>query len=215
MTQQVTVFGANGRVGCLVVDELLRRHYDVVAFVHSSSNLPNNSHLSIVRGDIYDAEAVDQALIGSSAVISALGSWGATKKDILSVGMTHIISSMQQRGITKVVSLTGAEARIDSDPIGLIHRVAHVMLGIVAGKVLRDGEQHIALLTQSQLDWTVIRSPIMSIQKSELLGYTLTMKRPLPWSRIGRHFVVMAVVDALSDQTWQQKAPFIGKVPRK
>jgi uncharacterized protein YbjT (DUF2867 family) len=45
---KVTVFGANGRVGQLVVAELLRRDQPVSAFVHTHSNLEAHPFLSSV-----------------------------------------------------------------------------------------------------------------------------------------------------------------------
>lgn len=210
MNNQVTVFGANGKVGSLVVVELLTRGHAVVAFVHNSHHLPKNANLKIVQGDIYAADDVDAAIAGSTAVVSCLGSWGTPKKDILSVGMTHIILSMQRHGVSRVVSLTGAEARAPGDVFSLIHRLAHLGLSVVAGKVLRDGEQHIQLLEQSSLDWTVIRSPIMSSGSSNDREYPiLSMHRPLPWKTISRRLVVLAVVDIVADVAWRRKAPYI------
>lgn len=210
MREQVTVFGANGKVGSLVVAELLRRNYDVVAFVHNKSDLPDSPHLKLFRGDIYNVQSVNEALTGSSIVVSALGSWGTAKKDVLTVAMTNIIPSMQQRGISKIVSLTGAEARAPGDHLGVIHRLMHLLLSIVAGKVLVDGEQHIAQLESSQLDWTVIRSAIMSPHTStDLTAYRLTTKRPMPWAIINRRRVVLSIVDAVNNQDWNRQAPFV------
>lgn len=209
MIEQVTVFGANGAVGRQVVTEAIARGYQVVAFVHSHSQLEDGPQLRIVRGDVYRSEDVDAALEGSDSVISALGSWGTPTKDVLTVGMRNMISGMQRHGIRRIVSLTGSEARASGDHLGLIHRVAHMLLGIVAGKILRDGEQHIVQLEASDLDWTVIRSPIMSSRPVRTTGYRLTMKRSLPWSTVSRRHVVVALIDALHDHTWKQKAPFV------
>lgn len=209
MTEQVTVFGANGKVGRQVVDEALRRGYHVVAFVHRSSQLESSPQLKIVQGNIYSLEDVDAALEGSDSVISALGSWGAPNKDILTVGMKHIISSMQRRGIRRIVSLTGSEARASGDHLGIIHRLMHLALGVAAGKVLVDGERHIAQLEKSQLDWTVIRSPIMSSAEPNNDQYQLNQKRPYPWVRVSRRLIILAMVDGIHDHTWRHKAPFI------
>ncbi|MET0980095.1 MAG: NAD(P)H-binding protein [Candidatus Saccharimonadales bacterium] len=209
MIEQVTIFGANGAVGREVVAEALARGYQVVAFVHRRSQLEASPQLRIVQGDVYKPEDVDAALEGSDSVISALGSWGTPTKDVLTVGMRHIISGMRRHGVRRIVSLTGSEARASGDHLGLIHHVMHVLLGVVASKVLRDSEQHIAQLESSNLDWTVIRSPIMSSRPAQTTGYRLTMKRSLPWSTVSRHHVVLALLDTLHDRTWKQKAPFV------
>lgn len=85
-SMQVTIFGANGKIGTLVVTELLARKNSVKAFVHNHATLPENVNLTVVKGDIHSATDVSQALQGSQAVISALGSWGTPQKDILGIG---------------------------------------------------------------------------------------------------------------------------------
>jgi putative NADH-flavin reductase len=207
MSHQVTVFGASGKVGRLVVAELLARGDTVVAFVHREHSFPAHAGLTIVRGDIYNPEDVRVALQGSDIVISALGSWGTSKKDVLTVGMRHVIAGMQQHDSSRIISLTGADARAPGDHLSLVHRLTHLALGIVAGKVLRDGEQHIALLAASNLNWTVIRSPIMTSSRSK--RYALGTKRPLPWAMISRRAVALALVNQVAGEAWSRQAPYI------
>jgi putative NADH-flavin reductase len=88
----ITVFGAGGRVGCLVVGELLARHHTVTAVVQSVPRVKLDS-VTYVIGDVRNATDVERALQGSEAVISTLGSWGTPTKDILSSGMKVIVVS--------------------------------------------------------------------------------------------------------------------------
>ena len=206
--RQITVFGASGQIGRRVVELLLERGYKVIAAVHGHNPLPEHEHLTVVTVDIYDAVSVEQAMNGSSVIISALGSWGTKRKDILTVGMRYIIPAMEKLQIRRIVSLTGADARAAGDKMRIIHRLTHIALGVVAPKILRDGEQHIALLGQSQLDWTVVRSPIMS--SADNVGYgVLSLHRPLPWQRISRQYVAEAMVRVIEDNEWARQAPYI------
>lgn len=207
MTQQVTVFGANGRVGRRVVAELLQRGDTVVAFVHSKTDLPPSDRLEVIYGDIYNPADVERALAGSRAVVSALGSWGTPGKDILTVGMTNIIPAMQHVGARTIVSLTGADARAPGDTLSLVHRLMHAFLMIVAPKIMMDGEQHITLLADSRLDWTVVRSPVMVNKTTN--KYQLGRRRPQPWRTIAYDLVAQAMVNSLQDRTWSRAAPYI------
>jgi putative NADH-flavin reductase len=207
MTQQITVFGANGRVGRRVVAELLQRGDRVVAFVHSKTDLTPSNRLQIVSGDIYSPADVERALTGSRVVVSALGSWGTPRKDILTVGMTHIIPAMKRAGSATIVSLTGADARAPGDTFGIVHRLMHALLMVIVPKIMIDGEQHIALLAKSNLDWTVIRSPVMRSGNSG--QYVLTQKRPLPWRTVAYDTVALAIVNSTQDRTWAKAAPYI------
>lgn len=213
MNEQVTVFGANGRVGRLVVAELVNRGYDVVAFVHNRSNFFETPQLKVIQGDIYNATDVERALIGSNAAISALGSWGTPMKNILTVGMKHIIPAMKAQKVSTIISLTGADARCKGDELGLIHRVTYPLLTAFMGKIMSDGERHLALLQESGLDWTVIRSPIMLRRTPNHDRYKLDVRRPFPWQTVPYRLVALAMVNALQDRTWNKEAPFISWRP--
>ena len=206
---QVTVFGANGNIGSRVVERLLTNGHTVRAFVHGSHSFEQSNNLQVIQGDIGDKEQVAQAIDGSDAVVSALGSWGTKSKDILTVGMTNIIPAMQSTGVRRIVSLTGADARDPADQPSLRQRLTRVMLFAIAPKVLTDGERHIALLRRSNLDWTVIRSPVM--KDSGPADYTLSMKAPKPWASIPRVAVVSAMIHTLERGLHQKSSPFVDK----
>src|SRR4051812_37836440 len=68
MTKPILVTGATGRVGRLVVDELLREHIPVRALTRrpESANLP--ADIEVVSGDLTDPASLDAALEGAGAV---------------------------------------------------------------------------------------------------------------------------------------------------
>lgn len=207
---RLTVFGANGKVGSLIVKMALRHGHSVTAFVHSESNLSHHPYLTIHRGDIRVLSDVERALSGSQAVISALGSWHAPTKDILSSGMENIIPAMKKRGITRIVSLTGADARTPGDTLSRLHRLSHFAISLFAPKVLRDGEKHIRMLYNSGLDWTVVRSPVM-VEFGNPAHYRLSSVRPAPWAIIHRTSVAMSMLDAAERSRNINEAPYISR----
>jgi putative NADH-flavin reductase len=108
---RITVFGASGKVGRLVVWEILRRGHQVHAFVHSRNPFEGQEEVTVVNGEVADTVAVHAALADSDAVVSTLGGWGKTSSDVLATGMTTIIPAMQALHLTRIVTLTGAGAR--------------------------------------------------------------------------------------------------------
>lgn len=205
---QITVFGASGKVGHLVVIEALKRGHKVVGFVHSSSNLPKEKNLQIVNGDVYNPEAVVEAIKGSNAVISALGSWGTPGKDILIAGMTNIIPAMKKNKVSRVVSLTGHGANAPGDKFDVLHTISRWMLVVLAPKILHDGEKHIEQLAETDLDWTVVRSSLME-EHGNPRKFTITSKRPLPLAIIHRKAVASCLVDLAETKQYNKQAPFI------
>ena len=204
---KVAVFGANGRVGNLVVGILLEQGHMVRAFVHGSTQFTEHKNLEVIQGDIYSASEVSGAVAGSDAVVSTLGSWGTKNKDILSVGMRHIIPAMNAHGVSRIISLTGADADADGDRHSLLHYFSKTLFGLAAGKVLQDGEKHMELLAESGLEWTVIRSPVMRETGSKT--FVLDRRRPSPWATINRHGVAAAMAMLVTSAKFTRAAPYI------
>ena len=204
----MTVFGASGRVGRIVVELLLGRGYQVVAFVHRANRLGEQAGLQVVQGDIHDRAAVKRAVTGSATVVSTLGSWGTPTKDIVRTGTANLIAAMPPG--SRVISLTGHEAWATGDQRTLFFWLSHGVAAIlpVLRKVLKDGEQHIALLQASQLDWTVVRSPLMT-RWGRPDRFELSTRRPLPWATIHRQSVAQAIVTLVEPGTQGRQAPFI------
>jgi len=204
---QITVFGAAGRVGQGVVGEALARDYTVTAFVHTHNPFTANERLRVVRGDINDAGSVAAALQGSQAVISVVSSWHTKDKNILNRAMTTIIPAMAAAGITRIITLTGAGASWAADRPGFGDRIAHALAAALAPKILADAEQHLRLLAGSDLDWTCLRSPVMTRQRQST--YRLTAGLAPPLSLIARAAVVQALVDQIESNDAYRQAPSI------
>jgi putative NADH-flavin reductase len=209
---RITIFGASGKVGRLVVRSALDAGHDVTAFVHHDPKFAEHIRLKVMRGDIHDSTDVAKAVKGANIVISALGSWGTRSKDIVSSGMANIIPAMEAGGAARIISLTGADARAEGDRLGLIHRFTHVAIKVTPPrKILADGERHIWLLERSGLDWTVIRSPIMN-EKGDAKAFSLSADRPAPWATINRRSVALAMLNLIDDNSHSRQAPFITRV---
>lgn len=204
----ITVFGASGRVGRLVVNLLLEGNYNVIAFVHSSGYDVSHPNLTVLRGDVHSVKEVTAALQGSQAVISTLGSWGTPTKDIVSSAMRSIIPAMQQAGISRIITLTGTAARATADKPPLMDKILHKIFSWIAPKIQTDGEMHLRLLEQSDLTWTTLRSPAM--RGSGRFGNPrLVMHPPGPFASTHRKDVATAIVGQLNDTSFISKAPYI------
>lgn len=206
---KIVIFGANGRVGKLVVHEALKRGHDVTAVVHSAPEDLFGDGVRTIQADIHDRNQVSHAISGNDAVISTLGSWGTKSKDILTSGMRNIIPSMENANISRIVSLTGADARVSGDKPSLSSLVIGALFKMFAAKILSDGEKHIRLLARSDLAWTVIRSPKMS--DGNATEYILNNISANAWDTITRHTIANAMLDVLETGKQHNNAPIIHK----
>lgn len=205
----VTVLGAGGRVGQHVVALCLDRGYAVTALVHSHNPFAAQAGLTVLTGDIYNHDDISRALAGSEAVISALGSWRTKRKDVLKSAMESVIPAMNAAGIKRIITVTGSGALWSGDRVRQIDRLGRLLLLVIAPKILRDGEAHIELLAQSGLDWTSVRSPVMTGSQQD--SYALRARLPVGVTTIPRLAVATAVVDLLKNSDFSGQAPVIYK----
>jgi uncharacterized protein YbjT (DUF2867 family) len=103
----VTVFGATGGVGSQVVEQLRSRGHRVTAYVRNPSKVPSSwgDDVTVVTGELSDAAAVDRAMQGADAVVSALGpslDRKATGMPLVE-GTRNIVEAMQRHGVRRYV----------------------------------------------------------------------------------------------------------------
>lgn len=204
----VIIFGANGRIGKLVVDKLLSNGHNVQAMVRGGSSFKENKSLSIIQADIYNPSTYSHYVKGCDVVVSTLGSWGTEHQDIVSTGIKHILPAMEKYGVRRIVTLTGADARAKGDKLDFLHKLNRWALMLVAKKIILDGDNHILQLENSDVDWVVLRSPIM--RDSSKAGFILNNKRPRPWESISRQNVADAMVRVIeNDDLFRKSSPYI------
>jgi putative NADH-flavin reductase len=205
--KKVIVFGASGKVGKLVIDELLSRNYQVTAFIYGDNPFENSENLNIITGNVKSTSDVLTAIKEQDVVVSVLGSWGTKTKDILSEGIVNIISGMKKEKITRIVSLTGSDAFIPGEKPRYIRNISHTLLSIIAKKIMFDGELHIERLVESDLDWTVVRSPVMSDRG--IVDFELNENPCSPWESVNRLAVAKSMVKILEEDLFIQDSPFL------
>jgi putative NADH-flavin reductase len=205
---QITVFGASGKIGRRVVPLLLNKGYDVVAFVHNNPNFEPNEKLKVAQGDVHTVADVAAAIQGSDVVISALGSWHTKSKDILTSAMQIIVPAMEKQGIKRIITLTGADAIVAGDKTNLVAKLMRPALKTLAGKILFDGEEHIRILEASNLNFSVVRSPVMrSIGSAG--NFKLNMKPLYIWNTVNRKDVADAISYLVDNTEFERACPFL------
>ena len=157
----VTVFGATGGVGSQVVGQLRSRGHRVTAYVRNPSKVPSGwgDDVTLVVGELSDAEAVDRAVQGADAVVSALGPSLDRKATGLPLveGTRNIITAMLRHGVRRYVG-NGTPSVLDQrDRPNWQTKVSTFMaktfLRRAYDEVLRTSE----IVMTSGLDWTIVR----------------------------------------------------------
>lgn len=157
---RITVFGATGRIGQLVVQQALDAGHEVVAVVRSQYDISHPS-LEVVRVPrLTDPAALVPALKGSDAAISGVGA--RSRKDVTVASSTTrvILRALQDAGVRRFVAVTAAP--VGPTPSGesfVTRAIAMPLLRRLLRPIYDDMAAMEADIRASGLDWTVVRPP--------------------------------------------------------
>lgn len=205
----VGVFGGSGRTGLLLVRAALDSGHAVRVLARSPGKISlSNEGLVVIKGDIKDKDAVAAVLDGAEAVISVLGPTNNLPVKEVSAGMRNILAEMEARGIRRLIATCGAGIGDPNDSPRLVNRFMGFLLKRMAENVLADMEEAIGQVRSSNLDWTVVRLPMLTDAPATgriKVGYV----GKGPGARISRADIPSFILGELKDRKWLRKSPAI------
>jgi putative NADH-flavin reductase len=160
---KLTVFGATGGTGKQVVEQALAAGHEVTALARDPGKLGiQHPKLRVVKGSLSDAAALEQAVSGVDAVISALGPRSNDPVFEISQGMEKVVAAMKKCGVKRLVMTAGMGVAAPGDQPNIINKAIGAMLALAAKNVAEDMRRAVAIAQASGLDWTVLRAPRLS-----------------------------------------------------
>jgi putative NADH-flavin reductase len=169
---KLTIFAATGGIGRQLLEQAIAAGHDVTAVARNPQNLPATP-ARVVTADLAsaDAAALQPAVEGADAVLSALGP--RTKADVGVVvrGTRAITAAMRASGVRRVIVVSAAPVGTVSSP-GRPHPPRHdpgdgFLIRYLADPIIKrvlaanyaDLAEMEDVLRDSDLDWTVVRPP--------------------------------------------------------
>lgn len=209
----VTVFGATGAIGSLTVTELLARGHQVTAYARNPQKTPDawGGRVRVVIGEIADQDAIETAVAGADAVISALGPSMDRKATGLPLvaGTGHILTAMKRHGVRRYI---GHATPAVLDPREKPTPVTR-LIGWLPRTFMRRAYDEVTGMTgqvmDSGLDWTVVRfiAPKNTPKKQRVrIGFFGTDKLGFAVSRAD---IAAFTAAQVQDPTYIGRAPAI------
>ena len=156
MTMNLLIFGATGGTGRQLVEQALTQGHTVTAFVRNPARLTSqHANLRVVLGDVLDAAAVQRAMAGQEAVLSALGAPAGHKVPVRSAGTRHILNTMQQAGVDRFVCLT--TLGMGDSRAALPFSYKYLIVPLFLRSAFADSELQEEYIRQSTVAWTIAR----------------------------------------------------------
>ncbi|MBD9727333.1 NAD(P)H-binding protein [Streptomyces caniscabiei] len=209
---RVTVFGATGAIGRLVVQQLLDDGHQITALVRTPAKLAlTHPHLAVVTGQLADRAAVEQAVSGADAVISALGPSlkRSTTGTQVTDGTRTIAQAMEARKVTRFVGLATPSLADPRDKPHWKHKVLPVAAGLMFPNALAELKGMTKAVTGSGLDYTIARitnptnRPATGRIRSGFLGHDKV------GSAMSRADIAAFLVSQLTDTRYRRAMPAI------
>jgi len=160
---KLTVFGATGGIGGLVVAQALDAGHHVTAVVRDPTRLGllGRPGLEVVTvPGLTDPELLRPALHGSQAVISGVGPRSRKDVSVASSATRGILRAMQADGVRRLVAVSAVPVGPIPDGDSFVNR--RILLPLI-GALLRPVYADLAVMEdeirRSGTEWTIVRPP--------------------------------------------------------
>jgi len=160
---KITVFGATGQIGKLLVKQALDEGYQVVAYVRNTAKLANlkNPQLTIVKGTLNDTKHIEKAITGSYAVFSMLGptEWRKVGNMPITRGTQNIVNAMKKQSVKRLIAIGTPSSIPDpvNDKFSLTMGVMRFFVRYTMANAFKEFGGIGDVIQKSGLDWTIVR----------------------------------------------------------
>lgn len=215
--EKIAVFGATGRTGKHIVEEVAKRGFIPVCLVREKSKekITEPKAFSII-GSPLEYEDVYETIDGCDAVLMALNiarksdwPWAKviTPPNLLDVTMKNIVRAMSETEIRRVITVSAWGVGDSYREVNWIFRF--LINNTKVGMAYAGHEDQERVLRQSGLDWTAVRPVGLTNETwNSLIRVSLKGEKKLRMT-ISRKDVAKFMLDILEDKKYFQTTPSI------
>jgi putative NADH-flavin reductase len=204
---KLLIAGATGATGLELIEQALEAGHEVTAFARRPAAVRlKHSSLKVHQGDILDYGAVEAAVQGQDAVLSALGVRQIGKNTILSDGTRNLIQSMEKLGVKRLIVESSLGVGDSQGQLGPMHN--WFVMPFLLRNVFADKETQESLVRASGLDWVIVRPAILTNgprtgrYKAGFAPNNQSIKR-----KISRADTAEFMLKQLTDDTYLRRTP--------
>ena len=203
------VIGATRGIGRCLVEHALEEGHKVTALVRKPDALDLRSdRLTVVKGDILDANSVKEAIAGQDAICTAIGI-GPTRKPVMvfSEGIRIVIAAMQSSGIRQLACITGIGAGDSKNHGGFFYD--RIINPLLLKTIYADKDREEEVVRASDIEWVIIRPGFLT--NGPLTGQyrVITDLSGVTAGKISRMDVAHFVLTELNEQKYLRQTPLL------
>ena len=154
---KIVIFGATGRTGQYLVKQALERGHLVTAVArHPEAISLRNDRLSVVRGHFDQPETIDAAVIGQSAVLSAIGApMSRAATSVHADSARSLVAAMGRVRVRRLICVTSGGTNPQHDPD--LNLFFEQVFKRIFANIYQDQMAMEKIVMASDTDWTIVR----------------------------------------------------------
>ncbi|OWK69270.1 NAD(P)-dependent oxidoreductase [Pedobacter sp. AJM] len=206
---KIALIGATGKAGTYILKALLAQKFGVKALVRNPEKLQiHHASLEIVTGDVKDVEKVHTFIKGCDIVVSALGTGQpASEKTIFTQSTSNILTAMKALDLKRYIVITGINVDSPADEKDAKTQFATQWMYDNYPVSTADRQKEYDLLIDSDLDWTLIRLPlIIQTDEQSAIGASLVN---CDGEQINAANLARFIIEQFGEKAFVKQAPFI------
>ncbi len=209
--QPIAVIGGTGKSGKYLVSQLLSRGQALKLLVRDAKRSPfHHPLIELVEGDARQYAAVDSLIRGCCAVISTLGQ-PKGESPIFSAATANVLRAMGEYGVKRFILTTGLNVDTPFDKKGVRTSAATEWMRANYAATTADKQQEYALLAESDVEWTLVRLPLIELTGNE--SNIAVSLEDCPGEKISSTDLANFLIAQLVEKAFWRKSPFLANVP--
>jgi putative NADH-flavin reductase len=207
---KLAIIGGTGKAGKYLVQQLLSQEFRLKLLLRNPENFELKSPLiEIIKGDARNYEAVSSLVEGCQAVISTIGQ-PRGETSIFSDATNNVIQAMTQHNVKRYIITTGLNVDAPLDNKGSKTKMATEWMKLNYPKTTLDKQVEFEMLTNSNIDWTLVRLPL--IELTDERRKMVVDLEDCPGDKISSTDLAYFLIEQLSEDLYIRKSPFIANV---
>jgi putative NADH-flavin reductase len=156
---KILLLGANGAVGQLALDNLLKANHKVKALVRNASAMQRkHPRLTVVQGEPTNAADLENVLAGQDVVLSTLGARTNKRTTLRADVARNLAAGMKKHGVRKLVWLDAAGVSSSKE---FAQRSSfffgRIIIPLFLNHMYEDAAVADATIEKSGCDWVIVR----------------------------------------------------------
>jgi len=200
--KKIIVLGATGGTGKQVVEQILQtEHYQVTVLIRKPDAFTvRHKNLQIIRGDVFQPQTFENAIKEKNAVVSCLGVQHRKPTTVYSEGVGNIIDSMQKHNVSRIICLSAGAVIVPPKSSFMTKFITKNILQRLFKYMYADMLLMEKRLSETTLDWTIIRPPRLMNTKHTGKYRTTVSEHLINPSKISRADLADYIVNHLTDK---------------